>query len=70
MVILLFLGMVATEVVYVKVAKTDHQCIKYNSNMIIIIKAVDTYRIVFNRPAPLPDVERLHPAELVGSFSR
>merc|ERR1712210_296034 len=41
MVILLFLGMVASEVLYLKV--------------------VDTYRIVFNRPAPLPDVERLHP---------
>ena len=33
-------------------------------------QVVATYRVVFNRLAPLPDVERLHPAELVGSYSR
>ena len=33
-------------------------------------QVVETYRIVFRKPAPIPDIERLHPAELVGTFSR
>merc|ERR1711936_167492 len=33
-------------------------------------KAWDKYRELIKKPKPLPDVERLHPAELVGKFSR
>jgi len=31
---------------------------------------VEEYRRLFKKPKPLPDIERLHPAELVGKFSR
>lgn len=37
---------------------------------ILCDKIVDKYREVFKKPKLLPDVERLHPAELVGTFSR
>ena len=37
---------------------------------ILCDKAVDKYREFTKKPKPLPDVERLHPAELVGTFSR
>jgi len=37
---------------------------------ILCDKAVDEYRRLLKKPKPLPDVERLHPAELVGKFSR
>ena len=87
MVILLFLGMVATELVYVKVVNLSLRDCKTQdaretiSSLISLQKiqekqfeekkqVVETYRLVFNRPAPLPDVERLHPADLVGSYSR
>jgi len=33
-------------------------------------KVLDEYRRLLKKPKPLPDVERLHPAELVGKFSR
>jgi len=33
-------------------------------------KVIDEYRRLLKKPKPLPDVERLHPAELVGKFSR
>lgn len=33
-------------------------------------KACDRYREFFKKPKLLPDIERLHPAELVGTFSR
>jgi len=33
-------------------------------------KVCDEYRRLLKKPKPLPDVERLHPAELVGKFSR
>ena len=33
-------------------------------------KCTDFYRKLIKKPKPLPDVERLHPAELVGKFSR
>ena len=33
-------------------------------------KACDKYRQLVKKPKPLPDIERLHPAELVGTFSR
>merc|ERR1739838_8225 len=33
-------------------------------------QAWDKYRRLIKKPIPLPDVERLHPAELVGKFSR
>lgn len=33
-------------------------------------KASEKYRQVFHKPEPVPDIERLHPAELVGTFSR
>jgi len=33
-------------------------------------KICDKYRDIFHKPKPLPDIERLHPAELVGTFSR
>lgn len=33
-------------------------------------KAVEKYREFTKKPKPLPDIERLHPAELVGTFSR
>ena len=87
MVILLFLGMVATELVYVKVVNFSLRDCKiqdtkreylhlylykrYKRNNLKKKKqVVETYRLVFNRPAPLPDVERLHPADLVGSYKR
>lgn len=37
---------------------------------ILCDKFVDEYRRVLKKPKPLPDIERLHPAELVGKFSR
>jgi hypothetical protein len=37
---------------------------------ILCDKIVDKYHEVFKKPKPIPDVERLHPAELVGTFSR
>ena len=37
---------------------------------ILCDKMVDRYREFFKKPKQLPDVERLHPAELVGTFSR
>lgn len=37
---------------------------------ILMDKALEKYRQMFNKPEPLPDIERLHPAELVGKFSR
>lgn len=37
---------------------------------ILYDKMIDKYHEVFKKPKPLPDVERLHPAELVGTFSR
>merc|ERR1719189_1109453 len=37
---------------------------------LFIDKLIDEYRRILKKPAPLPDVERLHPAELVGKFSR
>ena len=37
---------------------------------ILLDKIADKYREVFKKPKILPDVERLHPAELVGTFSR
>ena len=71
MVILLFLGMVATEVVYVKVVNFSLRDCKIQEKEFEEKKqVVETYRLVFNRPAPLPDVERLHPADLVGSYKR
>ena len=33
-------------------------------------KFQDKYREIFKKPKELPDIERLHPAELVGTFSR
>ena len=33
-------------------------------------KAGEQYRECFKKPKPVPDIERLHPAELVGTFSR
>lgn len=33
-------------------------------------KFYDKYREIFKKPKELPDIERLHPAELVGTFSR
>ena len=30
----------------------------------------DKIRTAFKKEKPLPDIERLHPAELVGTFSR
>ena len=33
-------------------------------------QCTDQYRKLMKKPKPLPDVERLHPAELVGKFSR
>ena len=33
-------------------------------------KVSDKYREIFKKPKELPDIERLHPAELVGTFSR
>ena len=72
MVILLFLGMVATEVVYVKVVNLSLRDYKIRDKKETKCESqvVETYRLVFNRPAPLPDVERLHPADLVGSYKR
>jgi len=37
---------------------------------ILVDKIIDEYRRLLKKPKPLPDVERLHPAELVGKFSR
>jgi hypothetical protein len=37
---------------------------------ILLDKVADKYREFFKKPKILPDVERLHPAELVGTFSR
>lgn len=37
---------------------------------ILCDKLADKYRELFKKPKDLPDVERLHPAELVGTFSR
>jgi len=37
---------------------------------ILCDKFVDEYRRLIKKPKPLPDIERLHPAELVGKFSR
>jgi len=37
---------------------------------ILCDKACDKYREFTKKPKPLPDIERLHPAELVGTFSR
>jgi len=37
---------------------------------ILYEKMLDRYRELFKKPKQLPDVERLHPAELVGTFSR
>ena len=37
---------------------------------ILADKMADKYREFFKKPKILPDVERLHPAELVGTFSR
>eukprot|EP00092_Neocalanus_flemingeri_P076368 GFUD01094715.1.p2 GENE.GFUD01094715.1~~GFUD01094715.1.p2 ORF type:complete len:158 (-),score=51.49 GFUD01094715.1:444-917(-) len=37
---------------------------------ILCDKASDKYREFTKKPKPLPDIERLHPAELVGTFSR
>ena len=37
---------------------------------ILYDKMVDKYHEVFMKPKPIPVVERLHPAELVGTFSR
>ena len=37
---------------------------------ILYDKLVDMYREFFKKPKQVPDVERLHPAELVGTFSR
>ena len=37
---------------------------------ILCDKACDKYRELSKKPKPLPDIERLHPAELVGTFSR
>lgn len=37
---------------------------------ILTEKACEKYRKVFHKPEILPDIERLHPAELVGTFSR
>ena len=33
-------------------------------------RMADKYREFFKKPKLVPDVERLHPAELVGTFSR
>ena len=33
-------------------------------------RMADKYREFFKKPKQVPDVERLHPAELVGTFSR
>jgi len=30
----------------------------------------EKYRKFFDKPEPIPDIERLHPAELVGTFAR
>jgi len=37
---------------------------------ILYDKLVEKYREVFKKPKPLSDIERLHPAALVGTFSR
>lgn len=37
---------------------------------ILCDKACEKYREFTKKPKPLPDIERLHPAELVGTFSR
>ena len=37
---------------------------------ILFDKLCDKYREFIRKPKPLPDIERLHPAELVGTFSR
>jgi len=37
---------------------------------ILCDRFVDEYRRLIKKPKPLPDIERLHPAELVGKFSR
>ena len=37
---------------------------------ILCDKATDQYRDLFKKPKVVPDIERLHPAELVGTFSR
>lgn len=37
---------------------------------ILCDKCFDKYREIFKKPKELPDIERLHPAELVGTFSR
>jgi hypothetical protein len=37
---------------------------------ILCDKCFDKYRECIKKPKELPDIERLHPAELVGTFAR
>ena len=38
--------------------------------MLLIMTTMAKVREIFKQQKPAPDIERLHPAELVGTFSR
>ena len=53
-----------------QLAKTLSFLVLFSNCTVFYPKTISICRRLVKKPKPLPDIERLHPAELVGKFSR